>query len=154
MMPVRFLFVLLLALVLNGCATPDFPGTKRIWVERTVSPLTSQRTLVMVGSLDWYSAEKVERYDVVLPKGSYRLVAQDQDYSYFEAQDNLSLLHTTDEGQNSRLFNGGVFISRNAGSQYQYGAFIDFKKGHKLLVFSFDSRFMGQEGNQWHYSDQ
>jgi hypothetical protein len=154
MMSARIFFILLLALVLNGCATPDYPGTKRIWVERTVSPVTSQCSLVMVGSLDWYSEERAERYDVVLPKGNYRVAAQDQDYLYYEAQDNLSLLHTTDLGQDSRLFNGGVYVSRNPASKYPYGAYIDFKNGQKLLVFSFDSRFMGQEGTQWHYSGQ
>jgi hypothetical protein len=153
-MSVRIFFILLLALVLNGCATPDYPGTQRIWVERTVSPLTSQRSLVMVGSLDWYSEEKIERYDVVLPKGEYHAVAQDQDYLYYEAQDNLSLLHTLDSDQNSRLFNGGIFISRNPGSKYPYGAYIDYRNGHKLLVFSFDSRFMGEEGSVWHYRDK
>jgi hypothetical protein len=151
-MPVRILFILLLALVLNGCATADYPGTKRLWVERAVSPAASPRTLVMVGSLDWYSEEKGERYDVVLPKSTYRVVAQDQDYFYYETQDNLTLLHTTDLGQNSRLFNGGIYLSRNAGSPYQYGAYVDYKNGHKLLIFSFDSRFMGQEGSNWHYS--
>jgi hypothetical protein len=153
MMAVRILFMLLLALVLNGCATPDYPGTKRIWVEREVSPVTSPHTLVMVGPLDWYSQEKTERYDVVLPKGAYHVVAQDRDYLYYETQDNLSLLHTTDADQNSRLFNGGIYISRNPGSQYQYGAYVDYKNGHKLLIFSFDSRFMGQEGSVWHYGN-
>jgi hypothetical protein len=153
-MSVRILFILLLALILNGCATPDYPGTQRIWVDCAVSPLTSPRSLVMVGSLDWFSQERIERYDVVLPKGAYRLVAQDRDYLYYESQDNLSLLHTTDSDQNSRLFNGGIYISRNPSSKYPYGAYIDYKKGHKLLVFSFDSRFMGQEGSGWHYSEK
>ena len=153
-MSVRLLSILLLALILDGCATADYPGTQRIWVERPVSPFTSPRSLVMTGSLDWYSAEKDARYDVVLPKGEYRAAAQDKDYLYYEAQDNLSLLHTTDADQDSKLFNGGIYISRNPDSRYQYGAYIDYKNGHKLLVFSFDSRFMGQEGNQWHYSDK
>jgi hypothetical protein len=153
-MPIRLLFIWLLALLLNGCATPDYPGTQRIWVERPVSPLTSHRSLIMVGSLDWYSAEKDARYDVVLPKGEYRPTAQDKDYLYYEAQDNLTLLHTTDSDQDSKLFNGGIYISQNPDSRYQYGAYIDYKNGHKLLVFAFDSRFMGQEGNQWHYSDK
>lgn len=149
----RILFILLLALVLNGCATPDYPGTQRIWIERAVSPFTSHRSLVMVGSLDWYSEEKIERYDVVLPKGDYHVVAQDKDYLYYEAQDNLSLLHTVDSDQNSRLFNGGIYMARDPGSKYPYGAYIDYKNGHKLLVFSFDSRFMGQEGSVWRYRD-
>jgi hypothetical protein len=153
MMTGRFFFILLLALVLNGCATPDYPGTKRIWVERVVSPFTSHRSLVMVGALDWYSVEKADRYDVVLPKGTYRVVAQDKDYLYYETPDNLTLLHTTESDQNSRLFNGGIYLSRNPDSLYQYGAYIDYKNGHKLLVFSFDSRFMGQEGADWHYAD-
>ena len=153
-MPIRLLLLLLLALLLNGCATPDYPGTQRIWVERPVSPFTSHRSLVMVGSMDWYSAEKEMRYDVVLPKGEYRATARDKDYLYYEAQDNLTLLHTTDSDQDSKLFNGGIFISQSPDSLYQYGAYIDYKNGHKLLVFSFDSRFMGQEGNQWHYRDK
>jgi hypothetical protein len=151
-MAVRIFFILLLALVLNGCATTDYPGTKRIWVDRAVSPATSPRSLVMTGSLDWYSEEQSERYDVVLPKSTYHVVAQDQDYLYYQTQDNLTLLHTTDSGQNSRLFNGGIYISRNPDSKYPYGAYIDYKNGDKLLIFSFDSRFMGEEGSIWHYS--
>ena|ERR1700733_3210953 len=154
MMFVRIFFILLLALVLDGCATPDYPGTQRIWEERVVSPSTSHRSLVMVGSLDWFSEEKGERYDVVLPKGDYHLVAQDKDYVYYGAQDNLTLLHTIDSDQKSRLFNGGIYVSQNPDSKYQYGAYIDFKNGHKLLIFCFDSRFMGQEGSQWHYTDK
>jgi hypothetical protein len=154
MMSARIFPILLLALVLNGCATPDYPGTKRIWVDRVASPATSHRSLVMVGALDWFSEEKADRYDVVLPKGAYHVVAQDKDYLYYEAQDNLTLLHTTDSDQDSRLFNGGIYLSQSPDSQYQYGAYIDYKNGHKLLIFSFDSRFMGQEGAGWHYTDK
>jgi hypothetical protein len=154
MMTARFLLMLLFALILDGCAEPNFPGTARIWEERTVSTLTSTNSLVMTSPLDWYASDQTGRYDVILPKGNYHLDAQDKDYSYYETSDNLSLVHTTDGDQNSRLFNGGIYISRNPDAPHPSGAFIDYKNGHKLLVFCFDSRFMGQEGAGWHYSDK
>jgi hypothetical protein len=150
-MVIRF-FIVLLVLIVTGCANMALPGTDRIWEERTVSPTTSPRSLAMSEPLDWFSSENGERYDIWLPSGAYHVEAEDSDYWFFKAPENVSLGKTKFfSDQESRTYAGGIFISRSTSSKYSSGAYIDYKDGKKLLLFYFDSRFTGQEGRRWHF---
>jgi hypothetical protein len=154
-MPFRISIVLLLALILSGCADMILPGTNRIREERIVLPATAHRSLVMSEPLDWFASENGERYDVWLPQGTFHVEAQDNDYWYYKAPGKVSLGETPPfSNRDFRMFDGGIFMSRNPGSKYSSGAYIDYENGHKLLVFFFDSRFTGREGSKWYYINE
>ncbi len=155
-MTTRIFFVLLLALVLAGCANLILPGSNRIHEERTASPATSHRTLLMSEPLDWFASESGDRYDIWLPGGTYHVEAEDSDYWYFRAPEEVSLGKTKPfSKQESRRYDGGVFISKNTNPKtYPSGAFIEYEGGKKLLLFAFDFRFTGQEGKRWRYTDE
>jgi len=80
----------------------------------------------------------------------------DGDYWYFRAPDRVSLGKTKRfSKQDSRTFNGGIFISKTTSPKaYSSGAYIDYEGGRKLLLFVFDFRFNGQEGKRWHYVEE
>ena len=150
----RVFIALLPVLVATGCANMILPGSNRIWEERTAVPATSQRSLVMSEPLDWFASENGERYDIWLPSGTYHVEAEDSDYLYYEAPERVSLgKRKFFSTQDSRTYDGGIFISESASSKYSSGAYIDYKDGQKLLLFYFDSRFTGQAGKRWHYEE-
>lgn len=151
----RAVLMLSLALVLTGCGNMILPGSNRISEERTPSPATSHRSLVMAEPLDWFASENGERYDIWLPPGPYHVEAEDSDYLYYRAPERVSLGKTKMfSAQDSRTAEGGIFISKNPASRYSSGAYIEFTDGKKQLLFQFDARFMGQEGKRWHYEEQ
>jgi hypothetical protein len=143
---------LLLALVLSGCANLFHPVSTRIYEARPASSASAQTVLVMSEQLDWHSSTNGDRYDILLPQGIYHVEARDDDYLYYQAPERVSLGKKkifADQGTDG--YDGGIFISRKAGSKYSAGAYIDFKSHNKLLLFFFDSRFTKQEGKSWHY---
>jgi|CZKV01.1.fsa_nt_gi hypothetical protein len=152
-MIMRISFILLLALSLTGCADLILPGTNRIHEERTASPATDHRTLVMSEPLDWFASESGDRYDIWLSQGTYHVEAEDSDYWYFRAPERVSLGKTAlFSKQDSRTYDGGIFISKNSNPKaYPSGAYVDYEDGKMLLLFAFDARFSGQEGKRWHY---
>jgi hypothetical protein len=153
-MTTRIPFLLSLALVLTGCANMVLPGSNRISEERTPAPATSQRSLVMSEPLDWFASENGDRFEIWLPQGAYHVEAEDNDYLFYRAPQEVSLGKTKlFSRQDSRTYEGGIFVSKNARSQYSSGAYIDHEDGKKLLLFHFDSRFTGQEGKRWHYEN-
>ena len=154
-MTTRIPFIFLLALVLTGCAEMILPQSNRIWEEHTASSATSHRSLVMSTSLDWFASESGDRYDIWLPPGAYHVEAEDSDYLYYKAPGRVSLGKTKFfSAQDSRTYDGGIFMSKSASSKYPSGAYIDYESGKRLLLFFFDWRFTGQEGKQWHYVDE
>jgi hypothetical protein len=154
-MIMRISIMLLLALTLTGCANMILPQSNRIYEERTPSPATAHRSLVLSEPLDWFASENGDRYDIWLPQGTYRVQAEDGDYLYYEAPDKVALgKKKMFTAQDSMPQGGGIFFSKHDGTKYPSGAFVDFKDGEKLLVFYFDFRFTGQEGKRWHYVDE
>ena len=128
------------------------PGSNRIQEERAPAPATSHRSLVMSEPLDWFASESGNRYDIWLPQGAYHVEAEDSDYLYYKAPGAVSQREMKFfSGQDTSTCDGGIFISRNAGSRYSSGAYIEYKDGKKMLLFYFDFRFTGQEGKRWHY---
>jgi len=151
----RISIMLILALTLTGCANMILPQSNRIYEERTASPATAHRSLVMSEPLDWFASESGDRYDIWLPQGAYHVQAEDSDYLYYKAPERVSLGKTKFfSAQDSRTYDGGVFISKSASSKYSSGAYIDYEGGKKLLLFFFDFRFTGQEGRRWQYVDE
>jgi hypothetical protein len=129
-------------------------GSNRIWEERNAPAATAQRTLVMSEPLDWFASENGDRYDIWLPPGAYHVEAEESDYLYYKAPERVSLGKTKFfSAQDSRTYDGGIFISKSASSKYSSGAYIDYEGGKKLLLFCFDFRFTGQEGKRWHYEE-
>lgn len=152
---IRLFIVVLLAVLADGCASPRYPGTSRLWEMRAPVADTTGPAIVFTGPLDWYVVESDERYDAVLPAGTYPLEAQDNDYRYYKSPNPISLVQSTSEfDRNVQPFAGGLFLAKNAGAKYSSGAYVEYKDGHKLLVLSFDYRFMGQEGTTWHYKKE
>jgi hypothetical protein len=148
----RVPFVLLLTLILTGCANLILPQSNRIWEERDAPSATAHRSLVMSEPLDWFASESGDRYDIWLPQGTYHVEAEDSDYLYYKAPNEVSLgKKKFFSAQDSRTYDGGIFISKNASSKYSSGAYIDYEGGKKLLLFYFDFRFTQQEGKRWHY---
>jgi hypothetical protein len=149
---VRVLLLLSL-LVLTGCADMILPQSNRIWEERTVTPATSDRYLILSAPLDWFASENGDRYDIFLPQGQYLIEAEDSDYLYYRAVARVTLgkkkFFST---QDNMPQEGGIFFSKRPGSKYSSGAYVDYEGGKKLLVFFFDFRFTTQEGKQWHFS--
>ena len=148
----RASLVLLLTLILTGCVNSNRSAYNRIYEQRTALPASSQRMLVLSDSLDWSSIQDGGRYDIWLPQGIYHVEGQDDDYQYYQAPERVSLgKQKMSSDQDGKLYDGGIFISRNASSKYSAGAYVDYENGKKLLLFFFDSRFTKQEGKSWHY---
>jgi hypothetical protein len=146
----RVSLMLLLPLILVGCAT--HPASNRIYEQRAASSASSQRMLVLTDPLDWHSTQDGGRYDIWLPQGIYHVEGQDDDYLYYLAPERVSLgKQKMSSEQDGKLYDGGIFISKNAGAKYSSGAYVDYDNGKKLLLFFFDSRFTKQEGKSWHY---
>src|SRR5208282_2754771 len=134
-MTTRVPFIFLLALVLTGCADMILPQSNRIWEERTAPPATAHRSLVMSEPLDWFASESGDRYEIWLPQGSYQVEAEDSDYLYYKAPGKVSLGKTKFfSAQDSRTYEGGIFISKSTSSKYSSGAYIDYEGGKKLLL--------------------
>jgi hypothetical protein len=114
-------------------------GSDRIHEERTVTPVTAHRTLVMSEPLEWSMASsKYPYYAVWFPEGTYHLEAEDSDYWYFRAPEK-----------------NGIFISKGTNPKaYSSGAYIDSEGGRMQLIYAFDARFTGQEGKGWHFIDE
>ena len=154
-MSARIFLLLSLALILTGCADMTDPGSKCIHEERTVSPASTHRSLVMSEPLDWCASAGKALYDIWLPQGTYHVEAEDSDYWYFRAPEKVSLGKSAFfSNQGSSTSDGGIFISKSDSSKYSSGAYIDNKSGKKLLLFHFDLRFTVQEGKRWHYVDE
>lgn len=150
-----FAGLLSLALLGGGCANLISPGTDRIWEERVTLPATNHRALVLSEPLDWFSSENGNRYDIWLPQGEYHVEAEDKDYLYHKAPGRISLgKKSLFSERDSRTYEGGIFIAKISGSKYSSGAYVAHEDGHKLLLFYFDSRFTGQEGGRWRYSNE
>jgi hypothetical protein len=91
----------------------------------------------------------------LLPQGIYHVEGQDDDYLYFQAPERVSLgKQKMSSEQDGKLYDGGIFISKKAGTKYSSGAYVDYENGKKLLLFFFDSRFTKQEGKSWHYVNE
>ena len=153
---VKRVILLCSILCLVGCANMVLPWSNRIWQERTVEAATGQRSLVMHEPLNWFAVEMSDRYDVYLPKGSYRLVAEDTDFQYFEAPERFPSVVTKGSAKpSSRNLVGGIFVGKSGSkTSYPAGAYFDWEGGKKLLVMSFDFRFTSQEGKRWHFENQ
>ena len=152
-MTTRIAFILLLALVLTGCADMILPQSNRIWEERTVVPATSDRQLILSAPLDWFASEKGDRYDIFLPQGNYLVEAEDSDYLYYKAMTGVTMgKKKLFSAQDNMPQGGGIFFSKRSGSKYSSGAYVDSTDGKKLLVFFFDFRFTAQEGKRWHFT--
>ena len=93
------------------------------------------------------------RYDILLPQGIYHVEGQDGDYLYYLAPERVSLgKQKMSSEQDGKLYDGGIFVSKNAGSKYSSGAYVDYENGNKLLLFFLTSRFTKQGGaKSWHY---
>lgn len=152
----RVSFMLLLALVLAGCADMILPQSNRIWEERTVSSATAPRSLVMSEPLNWFASENGNRYDIWLPQGTYYVEAEDNDYWYFAAPGGVTMgKKKLFSAQDNMPQGGGIVISKKTNPKaYSSGAYVDYEGGRKLLVFYFDFRFTDQEGKRWHYIGQ
>jgi hypothetical protein len=152
-MVLRVLAILLLALVLVGCADMILPQSNRIYEERTTSPATSDRQLILSAPLDWFASENGDRYDIFLPQGAYLVEAEDSDYLYYKAMARVTLgKKKLFSAQDNMPQGGGIFFSKSASSKYSSGAYVDYEDGKKLLIFFFDFRFTTQEGKRWHFT--
>ena len=152
-MTIRVSLMFSLALFLIGCAT--HPPSNRIYEQRAALPASSQRILVMTDPFSWHSTQDGGRRDISLPQGIYHVEGQDDDYLYYQAPERVSLgKQKMSSEQDGKLYDGGIFISKHAGSKYSSGAYVDYENGKKLLLFSFGSRFTKQEGKSWHYVNE
>ena len=151
-MTFRVPLMFLLSLILTGCAHSNRSAYNRIYEQRAASPASSQRMLVLTDPLDWFSSQDGGRYDIWLPQGIYHVEGQDDDYLYYQAPERVSLgKQKMSSEQDGKLYDGGIFISKNTSAKYSSGAYVDYENGRKLLLFFFDSRFTKQEGETWHY---
>jgi hypothetical protein len=138
--------------VLAGCAGVSL-GTPRIWQERVVAVVSSSKKLIISEPLSRSAHEGADRYDFHLPKGEYRLEAEDSDYLYYEGVEKIVLVVQKGYGQpEGRPQKGGIFIAKNrSASVNPGGAYVDWDDGKKLLLVTLDSDFFGVEGRFWHY---
>jgi len=138
--------------LLAGCGLlPAFDGTANELRSVRVASDPSKNMVVPDGMV-WYTTPARER-GVRFPAGTYGLVAEDDDYWYFESPVPLefrSFTHGSPTEQHSS--SGGLMLAKHWVNPIPAGGYIDTDATSKTQILKLGGDFLAMQGRQWRKS--
>jgi hypothetical protein len=131
-----------------GCET--FKSTPVVSQSRTVYPVAGESGTVTVQK-DMTFDDSIRRtYSVTIPRGLYKLEAQDADYRYYALSGFLK--RSVYDGKHlvgTNSFCGGLMIARRADVSFPAGIYRSDGSLNRTMVWRLDSRFMDMKNSYW-----
>ena len=133
---------------LCGCGTFRVaPVTSEI---RAVYPVSGETGIVTVTKDMTFVDSKHRTYSLTIPRGVYRLEAEDSDYGYYALAGLLErAVYDGDNLVDKNFFSGGLMIAKHPRQSPPAGVYRSDGSLNRTLIWRFDSRFMEQENVSW-----
>jgi hypothetical protein len=149
----RFFLYLISTVCIFGCGLILPPLNPITNEERDVSIATNpEKKIIFNNSMVWYDNHR-RNEGILFPKGTYILEAEDKEYFYFMAPDDLEFRSFKD-GQtvDVKFVAGGLFLSKERLNMVPGGAYRNDGNTKKTLLWKLGSNFMRMEDEGWEKS--
>lgn len=147
--PRFFLFLLLsVTAFVGGCGTFKInPVTDEV---RLTYPVKDEAIYVVVKEGMSFNDSKSRTYSILVPPGTYKLEARDDDYLYFTTTGVITrCIYDGKTLVDQDACKGGIMLGRRLGMLVPAGVYKDDGSLNRVMIWMFDSSFMKLEGKKW-----
>ena len=150
MMAVFVIFASLL--VSGGCET--FRPTPVVSQVRVVYPVVGDTGTVTVLKDLTFNDSVRRTYTIIVPRGIYRIEAQDDDYRYYALTGLLKrCVYDGKQRVESNVFCGGLMVAKRSDVAFPAGVYKSDGSMNRTMLWRFDEAFLALKGEAWTESE-
>lgn len=147
----RFFFFLgafVAMMAVAGCSTFKInPVTDE---SRHTYPIKDEAIYVVVKEGMKFDDSKSRTYSILIPPGTYKLEAQDDDYLYFVTTGVITrYLYDGKTMIDQNVCKGGIMLGRRLGMLVPAGVYKDDGSMDRVMIWMLNDAFMKMEGAKW-----